>query len=142
MPLDASEPQFGNVTRQMNKIVDQLQKGFFNLYRAETWMPPVNVYETESAYLVCVDLSGVEKEKIDLFFAGKQLRLRGTRAAPAPPENMEIHATLGQRLRIHLMEIDQGPFQRDIDLPNDVNHERITASYRNGMLWVELQKQP
>jgi len=137
MPPTAAGESFGQMVRQMNKFVDQLQKGFFSFCPAEVWTPPVNVYENDAAYLVCVDLSGVEKEKIELLVADGQLRLRGHRAVPALPEE---HRVEGKRLRVHLMEIDHGPFCREVDLPNDVAHDRISATYKNGMLWVELPK--
>jgi HSP20 family molecular chaperone IbpA len=44
------------------------------------------------------------------------------------------------RVRIHLMEIDHGGFCREVELPEDVDKDRIAANYRNGMLWIELPK--
>jgi HSP20 family molecular chaperone IbpA len=41
---------------------------------------------------------------------------------------------------MHLMEIDHGAFSRDVDLPEDVHHERISAKYVDGLLWIELPK--
>lgn len=133
----AGEVQFGHMHRQVNKLMDQLQKGFFNFCPAETWTPPVNLYENERAYLVCVDLSGVDKEKIELSIADGQLRLRGHREMPVLPEMVD---PAGQPWRVHLMEIDHGPFCREVDLPADIDPQRISASYRNGMLWVELPR--
>ena len=49
-------------------------------------------------------------------------------------------ATEHRRVRIHLMEIDHGSFCREVELPEDVDRDRIVANYRNGMLWVELPK--
>lgn len=132
----ASEPHFGTVAWQMSKILDQFQRGFSNFCTAETWVPAVNLYECDHGYLVCVDLSGVDKEKIELVVADNQLKLRGQRSMPAPP-NSEEHAG---RMRIHLMEIDYGPFCREVELPEDVAKEAIMASYLNGMLWIELPK--
>src|SRR5689334_11949961 len=78
-------PPFGNIARQMNKLVDQLHKGYYNFCPSETWTPNVNLYETESAYLVCVDLAGVDKEKIDVQVVEQRLKLKGTRAVPSTP---------------------------------------------------------
>ena len=133
----AGEQQFSNVVRQMGKMMDQLQKGYFNFCPAETWTPAVNLYENDIGYLVCVDLSGVDKEKIDLVVADGQLRLRGQRAVPTTPDGGEGRA---KGLRVHLMEIDYGPFCREVGLPADVDQERIRATYLNGMLWVELPR--
>src|ERR1043165_162370 len=125
--ITAPEPPFGHVARQMNKMMDQLQKGFF--YPSETWTPNVNLYETDQAYLVCVDLAGVEKEKIDIELADHRLTLRGQRTDPAPAEaqSEEPHP----RVRVHLMEIDHGAFAREVELPQNVEREQIKATHRN-----------
>ena len=72
MPLEtANEPPFGHVVRQMNRLLDQMHKGYYNFLPNETWTPSVNLYETETAYLVCVDLAGVDKDKIDVSIDGR-----------------------------------------------------------------------
>ena len=76
--LTTADPSFGQVSRQMNKILEQLQKGYSNFYPSDTWNPAVNLYETDEAYHVCVDLSGVEKDKIDLTIVGQRLILKGS----------------------------------------------------------------
>jgi HSP20 family protein len=135
----ASDLPFKNLGRQMSKVMDQLQKGYFSFCPGETWTPDVNLYESEAAYLVCVDLAGVDKDKIDLEVVDMQLRLRGARTVPAYSDEggPDLHA---RRLKVHLMEIDHGPFTRSVDLPLDVEQNNIVASYRNGMLWIELPK--
>ena len=140
MPIQtAAEPSFGDVARQMSRMVDQLQKGFFGFRPNENWTPSVNLYEDEHAYLLCVDLAGVDKDKIDVVVVDNQLRLRGGRPAPIPAGHEHHHH--GQtRLRVHLMEIDHGAFSREVELPNDVDRENVQASYQNGMLWVVLPK--
>lgn len=136
--LTNEPPPFGSIARQMNKLVDQLHKGYYNFCPSETWTPNVNLYETDSAYLVCVDLAGVDKEKIELVVADQRLKLKGSRAVPT---NDSGETDLpGRRVRVHLMEIDHGSFSREVELPHDVEQDRIIATHRNGLLWVELPK--
>ncbi len=145
MPLTATaDPPFSHLGRQANKLLEQMQKGYYNFCPGDSWTPSVNLYETGGTYLVCVDLSGVEKEKIDLEVRDSRLRLTGARAVPQP-EPDELGDAVGpdgqpQKLRVHLMEIDHGTFCREVELPLDVDRDRITARYRNGMLWVEIPK--
>jgi len=127
------------MVRQVSKLLDQMHKGYYNFLPGETWTPSVNLYETDGAYLVCVDLSGVDKDKIDVVIADGRLKLRGTRAVPTNPDGSESNLQ-GRRVRVHLMEIDHGAFSREVDLPHDVQHDHIQASYRDGMLWIELPK--
>jgi HSP20 family protein len=121
-----------------SKILEQLQnKGYYGFFSNENWTPNVNLYETEAAYLVCVDLSGVEKEKIDIEVVDGRLRMSGNRVVPMWTD---ATVTTNVRIRMHLMEIDHGSFARDVELPQDVHHEQINARYRDGMLWIELPK--
>jgi len=132
------EPQFGDIARQPGRSTE-MNRGYFSFYPSETWTPNVNLYETDTAYLVCVDLAGVDKEKIDLTVENNRLKLRGTRAVPSNAESAETDLR-GRRVRLHLMEIDHGAFCREVELPDDVKHDRINASYRSGLLWIELPK--
>ena len=138
MPMElATEPQpFGNLSRQASKIMEQVQKGFF--YPGETWQPSVNLYETARSYLVCVDLAGVDKDKIDVEVADHRLKLRGARDVPS--YDALNSADPNEKVRIHLMEIDHGGFSREVELPMDADRRKISATYRNGMLWIEIPK--
>jgi HSP20 family protein len=139
----ATEQPFQQIQRQMNKLVEQMQKGYYNYRPGETWTPNVNLYETEESYLVCVDLGGVDKEKIDIELIDQRLTIRGNRAVPTMPAveaaaGEDAHE--GKKYKVHLMEIDHGLFAREVELPLNVHKEQIAATHRNGMLWIELPK--
>ncbi len=132
-------PPFGQVARQMNKMMEQVQKGYFNFCPSETWTPNVNMYETDAAYHVCVDLAGVDQDKIDVIVQEQRLTLRGTRAVPSC-EQIEGDEGSPRRVRVHVMEIDHGAFCREVELPLNVAAEEIVAKYDNGVLWIHLPK--
>jgi HSP20 family protein len=135
-----AENPFKSAGGSSSKFLEQLHaKGFYGFYSRESWAPNVNLYETDWAYMVCVDLAGVEKEKIDLEVADGQLTIRGNRVVPSCTDvgGAEITNT---RVRVHLMEIDHGAFARAVELPDDVQRENIKAVHKNGMLWIELPK--
>ena len=138
MPMTASsDPPFSHLGRRAQKISEQMmQKGYFNFIPSESWAPNVNLYETDTTYVVCVDLAGVDKEKIDVEVTDNQLTLKGTREVPLCGPGGDEH----KRPRVHLMEIDHGAFARTVELPQDVVREQITAQYVNGMLWIEIPK--
>lgn len=130
----APEKSFGRMVRNMARMMDQAQQGFYGYCPGETWTPAVNVYESESAYLVCVDLAGVDKDKIDIVVADGVLRLRGQRNAPVPA------AEEAGRLRVHLMEIDHGNFCREVEIPSDILDDHVSARHENGLLWIVLPR--
>jgi HSP20 family protein len=124
----------------MSKLVEQMSKGYYNFCPSEeTWAPSVNLYEVEKAYLVCVDLAGVDKDKIELTVHENRLRLRGMRAVPVHPDFSDPEAG-AKKIRVHLMEIDNGSFVREVELPEDIDQDKISAQYISGMLWVEIPK--
>jgi HSP20 family molecular chaperone IbpA len=131
----AADPPFGNLSKQMGSLADQLQMAYYNYRCDQAWRPAVNLYETAHAYLVCVDLAGVDKDKIDLEVHDGKLTLRGARPVPLESENKSQ-----ERVSVHLMEIDHGAFCREVELPDDVHRDKIVANHRNGLLWIELPK--
>lgn len=135
----ATEEPFNLMARHMNKLLEQMHKGYYGFSNSEVWTPSVNLYETDTAYLVCVDLAGVDKEKIEVVVENQRLRLRGARAVPVQPEGAPCEGG-NRRIRVHLMEIDHGAFTREVELPHDVQRESINAVYRDGLLWIELPK--
>ena len=147
-----SDPPFMNIARQAHKLMEQMQKGYFNYCPTDTWTPSVNLYETADHYLVCADLAGVDKTKIELEIRENKLRLSGSRQVPRPETAMDESADEAAisnppeasqetgKIRVHLMEIDHGTFCREVELPLNVDRDRITANYRNGMLWIEIPK--
>ena len=138
MPLSvATDQPFSGLGRQARSANDRLHAQYFGFCPNETWMPNVNLYETETGYLICVDLAGVDKDKIDVVAEDRALRIRGQRLAPCPPDCTEGEL---RKLRLHLMEIDYGAFSRVVELPEDVDHTKIEAVHRNGLLWIELPK--
>jgi len=110
-----------------------LGPGYHQYRGGGLWKPAVNLYEDATHYCVVVDLAGVDPDEIDLFVERGVLVLRGQREAPGLPR------TAGPK-RVHLLEIDHGPFLRKVQLPANVDIEGIEASYRSGYLRVRLPK--
>jgi HSP20 family protein len=136
-----AEKPFRNSSVPSSKLPDAIySKGYYSFYPTDAWTPNVNLYETDMSYVVCVDLSGVEKEKIDLEVTGGSLVLRGKRAVPIPADPPVGPDAVPRRVRVHLMEIDHGAFAREVELPQDVQQDKITARHINGLLWIELPK--
>jgi HSP20 family protein len=97
-----------------------------------TWQPAVNVYRCEGCVRVCVDLAGVARADIDLRVEAKRMVIRGTRNPPERSDDPE------RALQMLVMEIDYGPFERSISLPDAVEVEKAHAEQENGLLWISL----
>ena len=138
MPTLVAAGPFGNLNPQVTKMMEQFNKGYYGFMPSEVFTPNVNLYETDSEYQVCVDLAGVDKDKIDIVLIDQRLQIRGNRAVPPCPA--PCNEPENQRVRVHLMEIDHGAFAREVELPEDVQKDKISAKYNDGMLWIQLPK--
>jgi HSP20 family protein len=97
-----------------------------------TWEPAVNAYRCEKCIRICVDLAGVERSQIDLTVESQRVLIRGSRELPEPTHDE------GRAVRLLAMEIDYGPFEREVMLPVEVEINEASAEQRNGLLWVSL----
>ena len=97
------------------------------------WQPNINIYETDKALMICVDIAGMKPQAIQIETDGGLLILSGERPRPVPEQCGGIG--------VHLMEIDTGPFRREIEIPESMDRSKIAAKYCDGLLWVTLPKQ-
>ena len=97
-----------------------------------TWQPSLNAYRCEKCIKVCFDLAGVDKDRIDIQIEPGRLVVRGVRKAPEPDSGEPLPR------QILAMEIDHGPFLRELRLPAEVLSDEVTAEHRNGLLWINL----
>ena len=101
--------------------------------RSQLWLPVVDCYETENAFVIAADLPGVDSNEVDISFEQNTLTISGARKATVQaPEQGE--------LRLHLAERVSGQFARSIRLPEYVDAEKIDADYNNGVLTVTVPK--
>jgi HSP20 family protein len=113
-------------------VTSELTRLQFSRIGAHTWQPAINAYRCDKCIRVCVDLAGVERSRIDLTVESERLILRGVRDVPEP-----THAE-GRAVQLLAMEIDSGPFEREVRLPAVVDIEKVHAEQRNGLLWISL----
>lgn len=118
---------------RLGHVVYELTKVHFSQYAPpKGWQPAINAYRCANGLEICVDLAGVDKAEIDLRVEPGRLQIRGRRQPPEPEPCSD------QSLQILEMEIDSGPFEREVRLPADVDADRVTADQRNGLLWIHL----
>lgn len=97
--------------------------------------PPVDVYETENAYVVEAEVAGYKQEEISLSVDKHVLTISATplKKADANEEKKEDRKYL-------IKEMDRPSFSRSFTLPEDVNEEEIEAETKDGILSVTMPK--
>ena len=93
------------------------------------WMPPADVYETQSEFVIALDLPGIERSALEIDLDNDRLSIRGVRAGAEDSEE-----------NLHRAECPRGRFLRRFGVPSTVDQKGITAEYRDGVLRVKLPK--
>jgi HSP20 family protein len=114
--------------------LDELTQRVNSLWEADLtgdlhgWAPLADVEETHDAYVVEIDLPGVQREDIDIQLTDRQLTVSG--------EIKEKERTGILRRRTRRV----GQFQYSVTLPADVDADEVTAHLDDGVLTVRVAK--
>jgi len=96
------------------------------------WHPPMDVFESESEYVVIMEVAGIRVEDVHVSYESGVLTIKGVRR----------DIDYGVKRHYHIMEIDFGSFERKIKLPGDVDRDKVNALYKDGFLEIRLEKGP
>jgi HSP20 family protein len=96
---------------------------------APGWTPPVDLYETASAFVLTAELPGLAREHIDIDAEESRIMIRGERAGGQVPCD-----------HYHRVERGHGRFSRAFVLPEPIDVDGVTADLADGLLTLTLPK--
>jgi HSP20 family protein len=94
-------------------------------------LPPTDVKETDQGYKLCSELPGLAQQDVELEIDGDTLVLRGHKS----------QAREDARAAFRLSERVFGQFERSFPIPPDADRSGIQASFRDGLLQIDIPKQ-
>ena len=99
-------------------------------YAVSAWKPVVDIYDKDDAVVIHAELPGIKKEDVSIEVKDNVLTIKGDRA-----EVKEVNEdSYFRKERIF------GSFQRSFTLPSAINPENIKASFKDGVLQIEIPK--
>lgn len=125
------------MVNQLGAIVSELHTVRYR-YRRHTrqgWEPLMNVYRYPEHYEICVELAGVATDNIHIEVVDRRVAVSGVRLWP----DLRCKVTESRCHRTTLMEIEDGNFWREIELPEAVDGSSATVTSLNGLVWIRLQ---
>jgi HSP20 family protein len=114
--------------RLMSTFLGQGQVNGENGQRS--WMPAVDVWETENELVYAFDLPGIPEDKISVEYEDGALTVSGERE-----RTQEVQGD-----RFYRYERRFGSFSRTVGLPQGVSEDAIRADYRDGVLEIHVPK--
>ncbi|HPY38895.1 MAG TPA: Hsp20/alpha crystallin family protein [Thiolinea sp.] len=94
--------------------------------------PAINLGSTPSSVEVYAFVPGVDAKSLDIQIDKNLLTLQGERNLVLPKED--------NKLTVYAQERFSGKFKRVITLPDDVDVSKVTASYKEGVLHISIQR--
>jgi HSP20 family protein len=116
--------------RAMDRLMENPFSGSEDFLQTIGMDVPMDVSETDDAYMVKASLPGIKPEDIDITYSGNTLTVRG--------ETQSDQEREGERY--HVRERRFGSFSRTITLPTLINANSIDAKYQDGTLTLHLPK--
>jgi len=136
VPFGGFRRQMESLHKEMDRLFDELtsepaRRAFFpQALERDLVIPQIDEVEDDKAFHVSIELPGMDEEDIDITLAGRVLTIRGEKKEDEKEEGKEFY----RRERTY------GAFRRTLELPGEVDETKIEASFKKGVLTIELPK--
>jgi HSP20 family protein len=122
---------FSNFHSRINDFFDEtLDRPRAKPTVGRAWYPGVDILESKEAYLIRAELPGMKKEDFNLEVKDGTLTLCGERKSEETTDGIEYRS----------VERVSGKFFRSFTLPESVRHDGIQATYKDGILEIQVPK--
>jgi len=124
----------------MRRITDELDRAFglrpdlrgLPEFYAKAWAPDLEIFERDNKFIVRVDLPGMEKEDVKIEVTHDELTIAGERKAEKEEKKEGYYRS----------ERSYGKFYRRVAVPEHVKAENAVATFKNGVLEIEMPAIP
>jgi HSP20 family protein len=124
---------FSMMQREMNRVFDAFNRnwglGAFPEFIG-AFMPRLDVTEDAKVFTVTAELPGMTEKDIDLSLSGDTLTIRGEKKEEKEDKNKNYYYS----------ERSYGSFLRSVPLPRQVETDKVSASFKKGVLTITLPK--
>ncbi len=120
--------EVATLQNEMGRLFGMLREG--NGQAARSWVPALDVWETDKEIVYAFDLPGIPEDEISVEFEDGALTVSADRE-----RKHEVSEDRYYRYERHF-----GTFSRTIGLPQGVSESDISADYSNGVLEVHVRK--
>jgi HSP20 family protein len=136
---------FESLRREIDRLFDEFNGGFWRspfrgslfdvtpFRRASadlTALPAVDVSETDKAYEITAELPGMDEKNVEVKVANGILTIKGEKQGEKEEKQKDYY----------MRERSFGSFERSFQVPDDVDGDKIEASFKKGVLSVTLPK--
>ena len=122
--------EVASLQSDMNRLMGGLLGTTNGGDESRTWIPPVDVWETDEEIVYAFDLPGMSQDGLSIEFEDGSLTVGGVRERKAEVSKDGVYR----------YERRVGSFTRTIGLPQGVTEDAIQADYKDGVLELRVRK--
>src|SRR3990170_2774296 len=131
--MQALAPWTGSLRKEMDRLFERFFEPRWDEFPALAgWAPVLDVSETKEAVVVKAEVPGMDPKEIEVTLQGELLTIKGEKKEQK--EEKDEH--------YHRMERSYGAFARTVRLPVPMDGSKVTATFKNGLLMIQLPKTP
>jgi HSP20 family protein len=124
---------FTSLRKEMDRLFDRFTEWDLPEFRPfGEWSPSLDFSETKDAYMVKLEVPGIDPKEISVTIENQMLTIKGEKAKEKEEKDEQYYR----------MERAYGSFMRSVRLPAPVEAGKVTASFKNGLLTVTMPKSP
>lgn len=122
---------------EVDEMVDRFFKEPFldsalSPFGKDSFTPACNIEEENNQYKIVAEMPGVDPEDVEIEIDEYAISIKGEREEKVTTEDDDT--------QMHMVEHSYGSFHRSFTLPENIDPERISADYKNGILTITLPK--
>jgi HSP20 family protein len=125
-------PNAGKILSDFDRYIDSFFGASTMTSRDSGYLPPVDIWETNEAYHISMELPGRDEKAVQISVEGRTLTI-AAEPGDAGKEKKEENRYL-------IRERASGSFSRSFQLPEDADPESVTADYKEGLLGMKIVK--
>ena len=125
-PFREIDELFDRYTRSIGRP----RRGTQEVLRTGDWAPRVDIAETDKEFVIKAEIPEVKKEDVKVTVDSGVLTIRGERKQEKEEKDKKFHR----------IERYYGAFTRSFTLPDNVDESKIEASFKDGMLNLQIPK--
>jgi HSP20 family protein len=122
--------EMDDILNRYTRALGQPQAGSQEVIATGDWVPLVDIAETDKAFEIKMEIPEVKKENVKVTVDNRVLMIWGEREQEKEEEGKKFHR----------VERSYGVFTRSFTLPDNVDENKVTASFKDGMLNIQIQK--
>jgi HSP20 family protein len=119
-----------DILDRYTRAVRQPRAGSQEVIATGDWAPRVDIAETDKAFEIKAEIPEVNKEDVKVTVHNGVLTIQGERKQEKEEKGKKFHR----------VERSYGSFTRSFTLPDNVDETKISASFKDGVLNIQIQK--